>query len=90
MFDTYFGYSNHILIYIINPNYRKVSKEGFFKYVVTTPNTKSNWCLKKWIHEHPFKKNIYLPKVGLFSSINDNNPVKIVATDHAGFHVSGW
>ena len=30
------------------------------------------------------------PKVGLFSSINDKSPVKIVPTDHAGFQVSGW
>ena len=25
------------------------------------------------------------PKVGLFSNIKDRRPVKIVATDHAGF-----
>lgn len=29
------------------------------------------------------------PDVGVFSSIKLNKPVKIVDTDHAGFHVSG-
>ena len=31
-----------------------------------------------------------LPKVGAESSINACNPIKIVDTDHIGFHVSGW
>jgi hypothetical protein len=31
-----------------------------------------------------------LTNVGLFSSMNDRRPVKIVDTDQAGFHVSGW
>ena len=31
-----------------------------------------------------------LPSVGDFSSMKLSNPVRIVATDHAGFHVSGW
>jgi hypothetical protein len=30
------------------------------------------------------------PRVGLFSSMNDRRPVRIVPTLHAGFHVSGW
>ena len=36
MFHTYFGYT-----YIISPNYRKTSKEGFFQRSAT-PNTKLN------------------------------------------------
>jgi len=30
------------------------------------------------------------PSVGLFSSMKDRRPVRMVATDQAGFHVSGW
>jgi len=33
---------------------------------------------------------VILPCVDLFSSINDNNPVKIEETDHIGFQDSGW
>jgi hypothetical protein len=29
------------------------------------------------------------PRVGLFSSMKDRRPVRIVETDHAGFQVSG-
>lgn len=31
-----------------------------------------------------------LPSVGPFSTIKLRRPVKIVETDQAGFHVSGW
>ena len=30
------------------------------------------------------------PEVGVFSTIKLSKPVRIVDTDHAGFHVSGW
>jgi hypothetical protein len=30
------------------------------------------------------------PVVNVSSSINDNSPVKMVDTDHAGFQVPGW
>lgn len=30
------------------------------------------------------------PAVGVFSTMKLNKPVRIVETDHAGFHVSGW
>jgi hypothetical protein len=31
-----------------------------------------------------------LPRVGPFSTIKLRSPVRMVETDHAGFHVSGW
>lgn len=31
-----------------------------------------------------------LPRVGPFSTMKLSRPVRIVETDHAGFHVSGW
>lgn len=31
-----------------------------------------------------------LPRVGPFSTIKLRRPVKMVETDQAGFHVSGW
>lgn len=31
-----------------------------------------------------------LPRVGPFSTMKLSKPVRIVETDHAGFHVSGW
>lgn len=31
-----------------------------------------------------------LPRVGPFSTMKLRSPVKMVETDHAGFHVSGW
>lgn len=31
-----------------------------------------------------------LPRVGPFSTIKLSRPVRMVETDHAGFHVSGW
>jgi hypothetical protein len=33
---------------------------------------------------------LILPVVCVSSNIKLNNPVKIVATDQAGFHESGW
>lgn len=31
-----------------------------------------------------------LPRVGPFSTMKLSKPVRMVETDHAGFHVSGW
>lgn len=31
-----------------------------------------------------------LPRVGPFSTMKLSNPVRMVETDQAGFHVSGW
>ena len=31
-----------------------------------------------------------LPRVGPFSTMKLSRPVRMVETDHAGFHVSGW
>lgn len=47
----------------------------------------------EWIRAHFIlfqHKLILLTNVGLFSSMKDKSPVKIVDTDQAGFHVSGW
>ena len=54
---------------------------SFFKF--STPDCLANRFLTSWSHSIE-------PKVFDSSTIKEHRPVKIVPTDHAGFHVSGW
>lgn len=38
----------------------------------------------------PSMTNAPMPKTPMIPTINDKSPVSMVATDQAGFHVSGW